>query len=227
MHPFILEQLAAAHIRDQLVVAADARRARQARRARSQASGQRTRLSLPGTGAGPARRPAPLVAVRPAADSAGACAGGSARGTHSNTWTEFSAASAATPNEEIEMAPIYPRQADTSARFTRRPYRLCSSASRAPCEPCTRNWKSPQSACSAPGLRRRPTRWPGSGPAAATALPAGTCPACPACRPLPTAGIVSGQGGQVDTRHAADPRRHRMAPSRRAAADGLRPRLDR
>lgn len=109
MHPFILEQLAAAHIRDQLVVAADARRARQARRARSQASGQRTRLSLPGAGAGPARRPAPLAAVRPAADRAGPCVEGSARGTHSNTWTEVSAASAATPNEEIEMAPIYPR----------------------------------------------------------------------------------------------------------------------
>ena len=41
MHPFILEQLAAEHVKDQLAAADDARRARQARRARSQASRQR------------------------------------------------------------------------------------------------------------------------------------------------------------------------------------------
>jgi len=47
MHRFILEQLAAAHVKDQLAAVDDARRARQARRARSQASRQGV-LSLPG-----------------------------------------------------------------------------------------------------------------------------------------------------------------------------------
>ena len=49
MHPFILQQTAAEHVKDQLAAADDTRRARQARRARSRASRQRTPLSLPGT----------------------------------------------------------------------------------------------------------------------------------------------------------------------------------
>ena len=65
MHPFILQQLAAEHVKDQLAAADDTRRARQARRARrSRASRRRTRLSLPGTQAGLQRRSA-TIAARP------------------------------------------------------------------------------------------------------------------------------------------------------------------
>ena len=49
MHPSILQQLAAEHVKDQLATADDMRRARQARRARSRPSRKRTRLSLPGS----------------------------------------------------------------------------------------------------------------------------------------------------------------------------------
>lgn len=52
MHRFIFEQLAAERVKDQLAAADDARRTRQARRARSQASAQGVRPSLPGPQAG-------------------------------------------------------------------------------------------------------------------------------------------------------------------------------
>ena len=67
MHPFILQQLAAEHVKDRLATADDARRGRQARRARrarrSPASRPRMRLSLPGLQAGPERRSATIAAT--------------------------------------------------------------------------------------------------------------------------------------------------------------------
>ena len=55
-----------------------------------------------------------------------------------------------------------------------------------------------------PGLRRTPTRWPGSGPAPATAWPAGTCPARLARR-------ANGLAGKDRTRCAGQPLRRRLA----------------
>jgi hypothetical protein len=77
MHPFILEQLAAEHVKDQFAAADYARRARQARSARrSRVSRPRTRLSLPGTQAGFVRRSATTAAAAvPAADRADPWAG--------------------------------------------------------------------------------------------------------------------------------------------------------
>jgi len=61
MHSFIVEQLAAEHVKGLLAAADDMRRARQARPARrSRASRQGTGFSLSGTQAGPERRPATL-----------------------------------------------------------------------------------------------------------------------------------------------------------------------
>jgi hypothetical protein len=67
MHPFILQQTAAEHVKDQLAAADDTRRARQARRARSRASRQRTPLSLPGTQAVLERRSPTIAAAVPVA----------------------------------------------------------------------------------------------------------------------------------------------------------------
>ncbi len=93
MHPFILQQIAAEHVKDQLAAADDMRRARQGRRARSQTSRPSTRLSLPRTQAGPERHPATITAAVP---GAGPWADGSGQDTHSDTGTPGRAAGAPT-----------------------------------------------------------------------------------------------------------------------------------